>query len=85
MGRVCTAAEIPLPNEQARMEIMKIHAAPIAKHGEIGLCRLSVILVISVIFASAIISEFLCCFYIWYGYIEISSSVTSGYLQSLVC
>jgi len=29
-------AEIPLPNEQARMEIMKIHAAPIAKHGEIG-------------------------------------------------
>jgi ATP-dependent 26S proteasome regulatory subunit len=30
-------AEIPLPNEQARMEILKIHAAPIAKHGEIGL------------------------------------------------
>ena len=29
-------SEIPLPNEQARMEIMKIHAAPIAKHGEIG-------------------------------------------------
>ena len=33
---VCISAEIPLPNEQARMEIMKIHAAPIAKHGEIG-------------------------------------------------
>jgi len=33
----CAAVEIPLPNEQARMEIMKIHAAPIAKHGEIGL------------------------------------------------
>ena len=29
-------AEISLPNEQARMEILKIHAAPIAKHGEIG-------------------------------------------------
>lgn len=29
-------AEIPLPNEQARMEILKIHAAPIAKNGEIG-------------------------------------------------
>ncbi len=28
--------EISLPNEQARMEILKIHAAPIAKHGEIG-------------------------------------------------
>ena len=29
-------AEISLPNEQARLEIIKIHAAPIAKHGEIG-------------------------------------------------
>ncbi len=29
--------EICLPNEQARMEILKIHAAPIAKHGEIGM------------------------------------------------
>ena len=28
--------EIELPNEQARLEILKIHAAPIAKHGEIG-------------------------------------------------
>lgn len=27
--------EIPLPNEQARLEILKIHAGPIAKHGEI--------------------------------------------------
>lgn len=26
---------VPLPNEQARLEIMKIHAGPIAKHGEI--------------------------------------------------
>ena len=25
----------PLPNEQPRMEILKIHAAGIAKHGEI--------------------------------------------------
>jgi len=30
-------SEIPLPNEQARMEILKIHAAPIAKNGEIGM------------------------------------------------
>ena len=29
-------AEISLPNEQARLEILKIHAGPIAKHGEIG-------------------------------------------------
>ena len=28
-------AEIPLPNEQARLDILKIHAAPITKHGEI--------------------------------------------------
>ena len=27
--------EIPLPNEQARMEILKIHAGPITKHGDI--------------------------------------------------
>uniref|UniRef100_A0A804R221 AAA+ ATPase domain-containing protein n=1 Tax=Zea mays TaxID=4577 RepID=A0A804R221_MAIZE len=27
--------EIPLPNEQGRMEVLKIHAAGIAKHGEI--------------------------------------------------
>lgn len=27
--------EIPLPNEQSRLEILKIHAAPIAKAGEI--------------------------------------------------
>ena len=28
--------EIPLPNEQARLDILKIHAAPITKMGEIG-------------------------------------------------
>ncbi len=28
-------AEIPLPNEQARLEILKIHSAPIAKSGDI--------------------------------------------------
>ena len=27
--------EIPLPNEQARLEIFKIHAAPVNKGGEI--------------------------------------------------
>jgi hypothetical protein len=25
-----------LPNEQARLDILKIHAAPIAKRGDIG-------------------------------------------------
>lgn len=29
--------EISLPNEQARMDILKIHAGPITKHGEIGI------------------------------------------------
>merc|ERR1712063_80572 len=34
-GRLDRKIEIPLPNEQARFEILKIHAGPIAKHGEI--------------------------------------------------
>nr|CAD7440427.1 unnamed protein product [Timema bartmani]CAD7452264.1 unnamed protein product [Timema tahoe] len=34
-GRLDRKIEIPLPNEQARLEILKIHAGPIAKHGEI--------------------------------------------------
>ncbi|XP_051863295.1 26S proteasome regulatory subunit 10B [Drosophila albomicans] len=34
-GRLDRKLEIPLPNEIARLEILKIHAAPLAKHGEI--------------------------------------------------
>ncbi|KAK9942610.1 hypothetical protein M0R45_008264 [Rubus argutus] len=34
-GRLDRKIEIPLPNEQSRMEILKIHATGIAKHGEI--------------------------------------------------
>ncbi|OMH83090.1 26S protease regulatory subunit 10B [Zancudomyces culisetae] len=34
-GRLDRKIEIPLPNEQGRTEILKIHAGPIAKHGEI--------------------------------------------------
>ncbi|CAG7834632.1 unnamed protein product [Allacma fusca] len=34
-GRLDRKIEIALPNEQARLEILKIHAGPIAKHGEI--------------------------------------------------
>nr|GEY46083.1 26S proteasome regulatory subunit S10B homolog B-like [Tanacetum cinerariifolium] len=33
-GRLDRKIEIPLPNEQSRMEILKVHAAGIAKHGE---------------------------------------------------
>ncbi|GJN88445.1 hypothetical protein Rhopal_001411-T1 [Rhodotorula paludigena] len=33
--RIDRKIEIPLPNEVARMEILKIHAQPIRKHGEI--------------------------------------------------
>lgn len=29
-------SDIDLPNEQARLDILKIHAGPITKHGEIG-------------------------------------------------
>ena len=35
-GRLDRKVEIPLPNEQGRVEIMKIHAGPVAKNGEIG-------------------------------------------------
>ncbi|KAJ2161140.1 26S proteasome subunit rpt4 [Coemansia sp. RSA 552] len=34
-GRLDRKIEIPLPNEQGRTEILKIHAAGIAKHGEV--------------------------------------------------
>ncbi|CAF0886674.1 unnamed protein product [Adineta ricciae] len=34
-GRLDRKIEIPLPNEQARLDIIKIHAAPIAKRGDI--------------------------------------------------
>ena len=34
-GRLDRKIEIPLPNEQARMEILKIHASTITKHGDI--------------------------------------------------
>ena len=34
-GRLDRKIEIPLPNEQARLEILKIHAAPVNKGGEI--------------------------------------------------
>lgn len=34
-GRLDRKIEIPLPNEQARMEILKIHAVGVAKHGDI--------------------------------------------------
>lgn len=34
-GRLDRKIEIPLPNEQARLEIIKIHASTISKHGDI--------------------------------------------------
>jgi len=34
-GRLDRKIEIPLPNEPSRMDIIKIHAGPITKHGEI--------------------------------------------------
>ncbi|KAA8494848.1 26S protease regulatory subunit 10B-like A [Porphyridium purpureum] len=34
-GRLDRKLEIPLPNEQGRLEVMKIHARKITKHGEI--------------------------------------------------
>jgi len=34
-GRLDRKIEIPLPNEMQRLEILKIHAANLAKHGDI--------------------------------------------------
>src|SRR4051812_22332504 len=34
-GRLDRKIEIPLPNEQSRLEILKIHSSKITKHGEI--------------------------------------------------
>uniref|UniRef100_A0A915JMX7 AAA+ ATPase domain-containing protein n=1 Tax=Romanomermis culicivorax TaxID=13658 RepID=A0A915JMX7_ROMCU len=34
-GRLDRKIEIPLPNEQARLEVLKIHASPMTKHGDI--------------------------------------------------
>lgn len=34
-GRLDRKIEIPLPNESARVDIMKIHGAPITKKGDI--------------------------------------------------
>ena len=34
-GRLDRKIEIPLPNEQARLEILKIHSQPVNKHGDI--------------------------------------------------
>ena len=34
-GRLDRKIEIPLPNENSRMEILKIHASKLTKHGDI--------------------------------------------------
>ena len=34
-GRLDRKIEVPLPNEQARLDILKIHAAPVNKSGDI--------------------------------------------------
>eukprot|EP00921_Rhytidocystis_pertsovi_P008972 GHVQ01014528.1.p1 GENE.GHVQ01014528.1~~GHVQ01014528.1.p1 ORF type:complete len:393 (+),score=56.57 GHVQ01014528.1:1450-2628(+) len=42
-GRLDRKIEIPLPNETARVDILKIHAGPISKHGDIdfeAICKL---------------------------------------------
>lgn len=40
-GRLDRKIEIPLPGEQQRLEILKIHSAKVSKHGDIGTCACS--------------------------------------------
>merc|ERR1719272_1547446 len=43
-GRLDRKIEIPLPNDSARIEIMKIHAGPLAKQGDIdyeSICKIA--------------------------------------------
>ena len=42
-GRLDRKIEISLPNEQGRLDIIKIHAAPIAKRGDIGKKKLIIL------------------------------------------
>ena len=35
-GRLDRKIEIPIPNESARLDILRIHASKLAKHGDIG-------------------------------------------------
>lgn len=53
-GRSDRKIEIPLPTEQARTEVIKIHPASITKHGEIdyeAIVKLAEVLFLSSIFA----------------------------------
>jgi 26S proteasome regulatory subunit T4 len=45
-GRLDRKVEISLPNEQGRLEVLKIHAAPITKHG-VSLARFCCCIVFS--------------------------------------
>merc|ERR1711988_989333 len=40
-GRLDRKIEIPLPNEQGRLDILKIHASNITKHGDIDFMPVS--------------------------------------------
>lgn len=65
-GRLDRKIEIPLPNEQARLEILKIHALPIAKHGEIGKKKLCpvfffyIFYILNILFHNIIYNKYSC-------------------------
>ena len=56
-GRLDRKIEIPLPNEQARSEILKIHAVGITKHGDIDYEV--------IVFSSAPCCDLLCHLMLW--------------------
>ena len=61
-GRLDRKIEIPLPNEQSRMEILKIHAAGIAKHGDIDYEAVVKLAEVSMMIVISISKDFISCF-----------------------
>jgi 26S proteasome regulatory subunit T4 len=57
-GRLDRKIEVPLPNEQARLEILKIHAAPVNKGGEID--YEAIVKVVSISSLSSVTLRMLC-------------------------
>ena len=78
-GRLDRKIEIPLPNEQARMEILKIHAGPISKHGEIGKFLILCLILTVISQRLCIISAFNFCIIVFFLDYEAVVKLSDGF------